>query len=79
MTTRVEDRAYSLIGLFCINMPIIYEEHKNAPLQLQQHIIQTSNDEPLFAWIMGFAGHKRTYVGLFAPSPSAYVDCSGII
>ena len=39
MTTRVEDRAYSLMGLLDVNMPMLYGEGKKAfhRLQLEMH------------------------------------------
>ncbi|KAI0458839.1 heterokaryon incompatibility protein-domain-containing protein [Xylaria acuta] len=49
-TTRVEDQAYSLMGIFCVNMPLIYGEGKNAFLRLQQEIMRVSDDQSLFAW-----------------------------
>ncbi|KAH8687296.1 heterokaryon incompatibility protein-domain-containing protein [Tricladium varicosporioides] len=49
-TTRVEDQAYCLMGLFQIHMPIIYGEGKNAFLRLQLEIIKSSDDESIFAW-----------------------------
>ncbi|KAJ4286648.1 hypothetical protein N0V88_007939 [Collariella sp. IMI 366227] len=49
-TTRHEDMAYSLMGLFGINMPIIYGEGENAFLRLQREIIKRSNDHSIFAW-----------------------------
>lgn len=79
MTTRVEDRAYSLMGLFDIYMPMIYGEREKAFLRLQQHIIQKCKDESIFAWDMDFLGDTRTYSGLFAPSPLAYANCNDII
>ena len=79
VTTRVEDRAYSLMGLFDVNMPMIYGEREKAFLRLQQHIVQKSKDESLFAWAMDFPGNKRTYSGLFAPSPLAYASCSDVV
>ena len=78
-TTRVEDRAYSLMGLFDVYMPMIYGEREKAFLRLQQHIVQKSKDESIFAWCTEFPGNLKTYSGLFAPSPSAYVHCSEII
>lgn len=78
-TTRVEDRAYSLMGIFDINMPMIYGEREKAFLRLQQQIIQKSKDESIFAWDMDFEGYTRTYSGLYAPSPLAYAKCSEII
>lgn len=50
ITTREEDRAYSLIGLFGISIPLLYGEGKNAFKRLQEEIIRDSNDMTLFAW-----------------------------
>ncbi|KAI6008041.1 heterokaryon incompatibility protein-domain-containing protein, partial [Pisolithus marmoratus] len=49
-TTRVEDRAYSLLGLFGVHMPMVYGEGKSAFLRLQLEIIRSSNDHSIFAW-----------------------------
>ncbi|KIM63845.1 hypothetical protein SCLCIDRAFT_116621, partial [Scleroderma citrinum Foug A] len=49
-TTRVEDRAYSLMGLLDVNMPMLYGEGKKAFHRLQLEIIRTSNDQSIFAW-----------------------------
>lgn len=49
-TTRVEDRAYSLLGLLGINMPLIYGEGEKAFTRLQHELIRSSNDESIFAW-----------------------------
>ena len=49
-TTRVEDRAYSLLGIFNINMPLLYGEGAKAFRRLQEEIIRTSNDSSIFAF-----------------------------
>ncbi|PIL29179.1 hypothetical protein GSI_09228 [Ganoderma sinense ZZ0214-1] len=49
-TTRVEDQAYSLLGLFDIHMPIVYGEGKRAFRHLQEQIMQRIPDQSLFAW-----------------------------
>ncbi|KAI6032488.1 hypothetical protein EDC04DRAFT_2898076 [Pisolithus marmoratus] len=49
-TTRVEDRAYSLMGLFGVNMPMVYGEGKKAFQWLQLEIIRVSSDHSIFAW-----------------------------
>ena len=41
--TRVEDMAYSLLGLFDVNMPLLYGEGTKAFLRLQQEIIKQSD------------------------------------
>ena len=49
-TTRVEDRAYSLLGLFGVNMPMIYGEGNKAFRRLQLEIMKESRDHSIFAW-----------------------------
>src|SRR5690349_3350552 len=43
-TTREEDRAYSLLGLFEINMPLLYGEGTRAFRRLQEEIMRSSTD-----------------------------------
>ena len=49
-TTRVEDEAYCLMGLFNVHMPTIYGEGREAFQRLQQEIMKRSVDTSLFAW-----------------------------
>ena len=49
-TTRVEDEAYSLMGLFDVNMATIYGEGMKAFQRLQREILNQSSDTSLFAW-----------------------------
>ncbi|KAI0364803.1 HET-domain-containing protein, partial [Pilatotrama ljubarskyi] len=49
-TTRVEDEAYCLMGLFGIHMPTIYGEGRKAFIRLQQEIIKTIPDQSVFLW-----------------------------
>ncbi|KAI0353269.1 hypothetical protein OH77DRAFT_1522729 [Trametes cingulata] len=49
-TTRVEDEAYSLMGIFGIHMPTIYGEGRRAFTRLQQEILKTIPDQTLFVW-----------------------------
>ena len=49
-TTRVEDQAYSLLGIFDINMPTLYGEGERAFRRLQEAIMQRIPDQSLFAW-----------------------------
>lgn len=43
-TTRIEDRAYSLMGIFGINMPMLYGEGENAFRRVQEEIVRRYND-----------------------------------
>jgi hypothetical protein len=47
-TTRTEDRAYSLMGLFGINMPLLYGEGDDAFRRLQEEILRQSDDTSIF-------------------------------
>ena len=49
-TTRIEDEAYCLLGLFGVNMPLLYGEGRRAFLRLQEEIMRTNEDYTLFAW-----------------------------
>ena len=50
MTTRPEDEAYSLMGIFDVNMPTIYGEGRKAFQRLQEEIMRRTPDTTLFAW-----------------------------
>ncbi|KAG1732402.1 heterokaryon incompatibility protein-domain-containing protein [Suillus paluster] len=69
-TTRVEDRAYSLLGLFGVYMPTIYGEGENAFVKLQIEIMKSSNDQSIFAWKSPH-GYKT---GLLASSPDYFAS-----
>lgn len=49
-TTRVEDTAYSLLGLFGINMPLLYGEREQAFRRLQEEIVKVEEDCSILAW-----------------------------
>jgi hypothetical protein len=50
-TTRAEDMAYCLLGIFDVNMPLLYGEGgPKAFLRLQQDIIKAVDDDSIFAW-----------------------------
>ncbi len=50
MTTRPEDEAYSLMGLFGVNMPMLYGEGRRAFARLQQAILAVSDDQSILAF-----------------------------
>ncbi len=75
-TTRVEDIAYCLMGLFEINMPLLYGEGQKAFTRLQYEIMQSrDDDESIFAW--RDAGPSSS--GMFARSPEAFADSGEIL
>ncbi|KAL4062633.1 heterokaryon incompatibility protein-domain-containing protein [Scleroderma yunnanense] len=76
-TTRVEDRAYSLLGLLEVNMPMLYGEGKKAFHRLQLEIMRVSNDQSIFAWGTGHLGQER--IGnILADDPSFFADCGNM-
>jgi hypothetical protein len=48
--TKVEDRAYALLGLFGVFMPMIYGEGEMAFRRLQLETMKTEIDHSLFVW-----------------------------
>jgi hypothetical protein len=49
-TTRLEDKAYCLLGIFEVNMPLLYGEGSRAFLRLQEHVMQVIEDYSIMAW-----------------------------
>jgi hypothetical protein len=58
VTTRVEDIAYCLIGIFGVNLPLLYGEGERAFVRLQEEIMRSSDDQSLFAWGLTDQEHK---------------------
>lgn len=50
VTTRPEDLAYCLLGMFGINMPLLYGEGERAFIRLQEEIIRQSDDHSILAF-----------------------------
>ena len=74
-TTRIEDMAYCLLGIFDVSMPLIYGEGKNAFRRFQEEIIRRSSDQSFLVWRStlnnGLLDYSRS---LFAPSPAAFCN-----
>ena len=49
-TTRVEDIAYSLLGIFNVSIPVIYGEGTRAVGRFLEHILTGSGDVTILAW-----------------------------
>jgi hypothetical protein len=50
VTTREEDVAYCLLGLFDVNMPLLYGEGRRSLIRLQEQILRQEEDYSIFAW-----------------------------
>ncbi|KAJ4358685.1 uncharacterized protein N0V89_003269 [Didymosphaeria variabile] len=70
-TTRVEDLAYCLMGIFDVNMPLLYGEGKKAFIRLQEEIIKQNPDLSIFAWTNPL---PSMFSGLLAESPQWFRD-----
>lgn len=73
-TKRVEDLAYCLLGIFGINMPLLYGEGERAFTRLQEEIMRVSDDHSLFAW-----ESLDNRGGLLATSPAAFKGSGNIV
>ena len=73
-TTQVEDRAYSLMGLLDVNMPMSYGEGKKAFHRLQLEIIRMSNDQSIFVW--GQNSPRVQTGSILADNPCFFEGCS---
>ena len=74
-TSRREDIAYCLLGLFDINMPLLYGEGEKAFMRLQYEIIKVSNDESIFAW----TNENLWSSGMLARSPACFLNSGDVV
>jgi hypothetical protein len=72
-TTRLEDQAYCFMGLFDVNMLLLYSEGNKAFLRLQLEILNTTDDDSVLAW------QGVNYGGLLAPSPTHFQSTGDIV
>lgn len=73
-TTRPEDISYSLMGLFRVNIPILYGEGAAKAFErLQQEILKSSFDQSIFVWRRP-STPGVTSSGLLASSPAHFMD-----
>ncbi|KAK4117990.1 hypothetical protein N657DRAFT_651756 [Parathielavia appendiculata] len=81
-TTKVEDTAYCLLGIFGVHLPFLYGEGHRAFRRLQDTIVSSVPDLSIFAWKLQPPPsstdpaernlQRREYCGVYAPSPSAF-------
>ena len=81
--TRGEDRAYSLLGLLDVNIPLLYGEGAAKTFRrLQLEIIRESSDESIFAWRSGDALGLPDEVALssmLAVSPESFSSSGDVV
>lgn len=84
-STRIEDLAYSLLGIFGINMPMLYGEEERAFLRLQAEIISSCPDSTVLAWTLPpetpeyiLDAPEDSYSGVMASSPLPFEFCAEV-
>ncbi|KAI1379115.1 HET-domain-containing protein [Hypoxylon crocopeplum] len=78
-STRPEDIAYSLLGLFDINMPLLYGEGAKAFLRLQEEILKETDDHSLLCWTVPTSSPRAwTLESVFAKSPDDFARSKDI-
>ncbi|KAH7222759.1 hypothetical protein BKA60DRAFT_452774 [Fusarium oxysporum] len=79
-TTREEDLAYCLLGLFDVNMPLLYGEGAKSFIRLQEQILRQEEDYSMFAWTLQqdnpIADSETSSTGFLAWSPSQFSKSS---
>ena len=83
-TSRPEDIAYCLLGLFNVSIPLLYGEGEHKAFQrLQYEIVRSRRDESIFAWttnekdILEYATMPAP--GLLAPSPRYFSNSGNVV
>ncbi|KAF3802839.1 Vegetative incompatibility protein HET-E-1 [Colletotrichum gloeosporioides] len=87
VTTRGEDMAYCLFGIFNVSLPIMYGEGASAAFsRLQEAILQRTPDASILAWGLDLQqdGHSSQrpsirYGHLLAASPRNFVNCGTVV
>ncbi|KAI3391559.1 hypothetical protein diail_7153 [Diaporthe ilicicola] len=77
-TTRPEDLAYCLLGIFDIHIPMLYGEGLHAFQRLQEEIMKVTDDSSLFAWGLGRVWNSSEGSSILAPAPEYFEHCSDI-
>lgn len=80
-TTIPEDRAYSLLGIFDINMALIYGEGgTKAFRRLQEEITKVSSDVSIFAWDPSHPSSPgKADLDAFASSPDDFIKYNDMV
>ena len=80
-TTRVEDQAYSLLGIFGLHLATNYGEGRHAFVRLQEAILLVIPDQSIFAWGDSCDESLPSVSDLqflLAPSPAAFASAGQV-
>ena len=88
ITTRPEDLAYCLLGIFNVNMPLLYGEGERSFIRLQEEILKTCCDDSILAWGLDaetpyprVPDLKRSlsHSPILASSPEDFESCGNLV
>jgi hypothetical protein len=81
VTTRTEDQAYCLLGIFDVFMSQLYGEGRNAFRRLQEEIMKRTGDQSILAWGYTSSDRKVDFnaPGLFARTPWSFSQSRNIV
>lgn len=74
LTTRIKDPAYCLLGIFELNMALLYGEGQRSFIRLQEEILKQSDDQSIFCWVWDDAIVPDQWSSILAPCPAVFAD-----
>ncbi|KAJ2966180.1 hypothetical protein NQ176_g10268 [Zarea fungicola] len=78
-TTRLEDMAYCMFGIFNVNIPLLYGEGDKAFARLQEEIIRSFHDHTIFCWSWPPSLARPNWIPTLAPCAAAFADSGDCI
>lgn len=86
-STKGEDKVYALMGLFGVNLPIVYEDGQKEAvrktfLKLQNKIMETTDDQSIFAWCPAtgapVSSESSPPAGILAGTHDCFATCGDV-
>jgi hypothetical protein len=78
VTTRIEDTAYCLLGIFNVYIPLLYGERHRAFFRLQEEISKNTLDMTLLAWEPTLEDSEDGFCSFIARSPASFKNSGNI-
>ncbi|KAM6513911.1 hypothetical protein FALCPG4_015104 [Fusarium falciforme] len=78
-TTRIEDMAYCMLGIFNINIPLLYGEAEKAFTRLQEEIVRTTHDHTIFCWTWPETLPQPEWIPILAPNAAAFINSGSYV
>lgn len=75
LTSRLEDMAYCLLGVFDISMPLLYGKGARSFVRLQEEILKVSDDQTIFCWEWIGMIVDPEWANVLAPCPAVFGNC----